>query len=809
MTQPGNPPLAGVRIVDLSSEIAGPYATKIFVDAGADVVKVESVAGDPLRRWTTSGQDLAGRDGALFQFLNAGKKSVVWDLDAEPGRDRLLRLVADADIVVEDFGPGGLAARRIDFDTLHALNPRLCLLSISSFGLEGPWADRPATEWTLGAEVGSTAYRGLPERGPLGAGGRLGEWIAGSYGAVGALTAWRAARLSGRGQHVDLSMFEAMNLSMTTFHDLFGQFFEGPLAQAIEIPSILPARDGWVGVCTYTAQQWTDFCALLGRPDVSADDRFFDGTARMQHMEFMQSVIHEWTQRHTVDEIIELGTAMRIPVAPIGNGKTVLEMDQFRERGVFVDNPAGFKQPRTPYLVSGMPTPPLRPAPVLGADTAEIEAALTPGSESGTSPPPIESGSVPLPFDGLRVVDLTAFWAGPIVTATLGALGADVVKVESVQRPDGMRFSGTVRNDMLWEYAAVFHGANPSKRGITLDLDREEGKALLRRLLEGADVVIENFSARVMENFGFTWDVMHSIQPRLISVRMPAWGLDGPWKDRVGFAPSVEQASGLAWTTGYEDMPLILRGVCDPVGGMHGIVALICALEERERTGAGMLVELPLVEPALNIAAEQVIEYTAYGELLTRHGNRSAFASPQAVFACRPSSSEARYEKKHLAISVANDEQWQALISVLGSPDWAKNPEFAAEAGRRRHEDAIEGHLAEELSGEDCDVIAGRLLSAGVPASALVNAHFISPNPQLEARGFLQLLDRPITGVKRYPGLPFRFSSRSPGWHTCPPPTLGQHNEAVLSGELGLSESDLDELREKKIIGKRPAFEMP
>ena len=504
MTESEAWPLAGVTAIDFSSEIAGPYATKMLVDAGATVIKVEPSRGDPLRAWSASGQDLGDRDGALFQFLNAGKKSVVWDLGTTRDREACLQLARGADLVIEDLGPGGLARYELDHSAWLRANPALSLISISPWGLEGPYAERPATEWTLGAEVGSTAYRGLPERGPLGAGGRLGEWVAGSYAAVAALAAWRGARRSGQGEHVDLSIFECLDLSMTTFHDLFGQFFDGPLAQALEIPSIVPARDGWVGVCTYTAQQWTDFCALIGHPELAEDERFFDGTARMQHIDFMQEMIHGWTREQSVADIIELATLMRIPVAPIGNGKTVLEMDQLLERGVFIDHPGGFKQPRTPYRVGDLPQRPLGAAPSLGEHTKEIEERVAEGmsgSQSDVSRTSREDSTTALPFEGLRVIDLTAFWAGPIVTATLGALGADVVKVESIQRPDGMRFSGTVRNEMLWEYASVFHGANPSKRGITLDLDSEKGKSLLRRLLAGADLVIENFSARVMENF--------------------------------------------------------------------------------------------------------------------------------------------------------------------------------------------------------------------------------------------------------------------------------------------------------------------
>lgn len=800
-------PLAGTRVLDLSSEIAGPYATKLLVDAGADVIKVESAQGDGLRRWSASKQDLGGKDGALFHYLNAGKRSVVWDLENDADRDAMFGLLAGIDLVVEDFGPGGMSARGLAFETLRSLNAGLSLLSISPWGLAGPWKDRPATEWTIASEVGSTAYRGLPERGPVGAGGRFGEWVTGTYAAVAALAAWRVARRTGLGEHVDLSVFESLNLTMTVYHDLGGQFFEGPLAQAIEIPSIVPAKDGWVGVCTYTGQQWKDFCSMLGRPDIAEDERFYDGRTRMEHIDFIQEVIHAWTREHSVDEIVELATLMRIPVAPIGNGKTVLEMDHLIERGVFIDHPAGFKQPRSPYRVEGMQVPTLRPAPRVGQHTAEVEAEAKARVAPET---PSSSSSTPgtLPFEGIRVLDLTAFWAGPIVTSTLGALGAEVLKVESIQRPDGMRFAGAVRNERLWEYSPVFHGANTNKRAITLDLGSEEGRALLLRLVDQADLVIENFSVRVMENFGLGWEVLHARAPRLISVRMPAWGLDGPWRDRVGFAPSMEQASGLAWATGYEDMPLILRGVCDPIGGMHAIVAITMALEERERTGEGMVVEVPLIEPALAVAAEQVIEYTAYGELLMRYGNRGPCASPQGIFHCRPSAREKRYEKSALAIAVATDDQWNALVDVLGDPEWARDPRLATEVGRRTLEDRVETGISAWCAEQDCDEAIDRLAAAGVPAAGLTNAHYLSPNPQLEAREFFEDLDHPVTGSKRYPGLPFRFASRKKRWNVRPPPVLGQHNEEVLREKLGLSDREIEGLRERAVIGDRPAFEI-
>ena len=300
-------PLSGIRVVDLSTEIAGPYATKMLVDAGAEVIKVEPVEGDPLRGWSASKQTLEGRDGALFQFLNGGKQSVVWDLESEADRVRLLRLCQTADLVVESGPSGWLEACGIGFDTLRARRPSLSLVSVSPFGRRGPWASRPATEFTLEAEVGNIAYRGLPERGPVAAGGRVGEWAAGASAAVACLAVWRSARDSGVGLHADVSMLETMSLCMTTYHDLFGQFVPGfAIPQAIETPSIEPCKDGWIGICTYTGQQWKDLCSLMGHPEVGEDERYFDGSTRMDHLDFISGLIHGWTKQHTMAEVVEL-----------------------------------------------------------------------------------------------------------------------------------------------------------------------------------------------------------------------------------------------------------------------------------------------------------------------------------------------------------------------------------------------------------------------------------------------------------------------------------------------------------------------
>jgi crotonobetainyl-CoA:carnitine CoA-transferase CaiB-like acyl-CoA transferase len=779
--------------VDLSTGIAGPYCTKMLTDAGAEVIKVEHPDGDPLRRWSASGASLAdGEDGALFQYLNASKRSVILDLTNAAGRDSLLDLAADADWLVESEAPGTLEGLGLGLDALQARNPRLSRVSITPWGSTGPWSQRPWTEFTLQAATGSIAFRGLPDRHPVAAGGRLGEWIAGTFAAVGAMSAHLSTRRTGAGQHVDLSMYEAMLLCMTIYHDLNGQWNEGPLPRGIEIPSVEPARDGWVGFCTITGQQWKDFCVLIGRPDVGEDEKFLQGQARMENLDFMREVIHGWTRERSVDEIVETASLMRIPVAPVGNGRTVLEIDHLVARGVFVDNPGGFVQPRVPYLLKKSALRPIGAAPKLGE-------AGDAGWETPRSTRDEPQGGPALPLDGLRVVDLSAFWAGPVAACYLADMGADVVKVESIHRPDGMRFAGAIPGERMWEWSPVFHGANPGKRAVTLDLDREEGMALVKRLIAGADVVMENYSHRVFENFGLGWETIHELNPRAIMLRMPAFGLDGPWRDRNGFAMTIEQASGLAWITGYRDLPLVVRGACDPLGGMHAVFALLMALEHRQRTGEGQLVEVPLLETALNVAAEQVIENTAYGALLERDENRGPVSAPQGVYACAG-------DDAFVAVAVETDAQWASLCRAMGNPAWTRDDSLATAAGRRARHDEIDAKLGEWLAGQERDAAAEALVAAGVPAAALQNPHFVMPNPQLEHRRFFQTLKHPVTGETRYPGFPMGFSSLGPQLHRAPPPTLGQHNDEVLGGELGLSGEELEALRQAKVIGDRPSF---
>jgi crotonobetainyl-CoA:carnitine CoA-transferase CaiB-like acyl-CoA transferase len=281
-------------------------------------------------------------------------------------------------------------------------------------------------------------------------------------------------------------------------------------------------------------------------------------------------------------------------------------------------------------------------------------------------------------------------------------------------------------------------------------------------------------------------------------VRMPAFGLSGPWRDNVGFAQTMEQVTGMAWITGHrDDQPRIPRGPCDPNAGMHAVFALLAALEQRDRTGEGVLVESAMVETALNVAAEQVVEYTAYGDVLERDGNRSPDAAPQGIYACGSCSED------YVAVSIGSDEQWLRLCDAIDALDLARDAGLASLAGRRAAHDALDERIAAWTAKQD-DVAAtvAHFVAHGVPAAPLVDTRATARHPHLVARGFYEELDHPVVGRHAHPSAPFRFASVDRWLHTAAP-TLGEHNHEVLA-ELGLSDAEVATLEESHVIGTRP-----
>ena len=755
-----------LRVASLARGIAGAYCAKLLADAGADVVLVEPEGGAAMRRRVACGADPGEHDAALFRFLHAGTRAVT--ADPTPW-------IAAADVVVCDAIDG------VDVDAALAANPAAVVVTITPFGWEGPWRNRPATEFTLQAWGGSSGQRGTPDRPPLAAGAALPEWIAGAYAAGGAAAAARGARASGCGEHVDVAVMDVIAATMANFGPVFSSFEGWPAdpgpPRTSYLPGIEPSADGWVGFTAMTWAQIQDFLRLIGRFDWVEDRTLATRPGREARRAEWEAATRAWTTAHTTAEIVEQANLWRVPTVPIERPDTVTDLEHLRTRGVFVPSAEGdFVQPRRPYAVGRRAVPPPGRAPARGDH--DPATPWTPRPERPAAP-------ARLPLAGTRVADFTIFWAGPSCTQTLAAWGADVVKVESFLVPDGARLTTRMPDDpRWWEHSALFHPNNQGKRSIGIDLTKDAGREIARRLIAEADLVVENFTPRVMEQFGLDWGAVHAINPRAVMMRMPAFGLDGPWRDRPGFATTMEQLSGMCWTTGFPDGPPVNPGgVGDPIAGAHAALAALAGLDERDRTGTGVLVEAPLLEPALNVAAQAVVEASAYGEVLGRQGNRGWTAAPQGAY---PSAGEDEW----VAIAVETDDQWHALVRTLGEPGWACDPQYAHAGSRRAAHDEIDARLAEWTGVRSADGAAELLCAAGVPAGVVIHARDVVTNPQMQARGLYRRLVHREAGEHWMPSVPIRFASQPFPWPIGPAPSLGEHTDIVLT-QLGYDPNEI------------------
>jgi crotonobetainyl-CoA:carnitine CoA-transferase CaiB-like acyl-CoA transferase len=767
-----------LRVVEIADDISGPYCAKLLVDLGAEVTKVEPPTGDPLRRWGPFPDGIADPDRCgLFDYLNAGKRCITADLTCERDVAMVAGLIEHADVLIDGLAPGALAGYGLGEHRLRQMTPRPVAVRISNFGQDGPLRERAATPLTMQAASGWISVRD-PDRAPVQAGARIPEYVAGAYAALGALTALRI-RPGDDVVDVDVSVLESL-LGSLPYPMLMAERMRtlGLPAGTRSAPmlGIVRVADGWVGINCLTGQHWLDVCAMLDLPEYAAHQIaiMLGGPERAEFF----AAARPWLAEHTVAEITELGQALRIPTGPVTDGATALRCPQYVERAFFVDGGGAgwsFRRPGSPFRFS------------------KATALAAPG---GPAADPA------LPFAGMKVLDLTTFWAGAYLTCYLGAFGADVVKVESVQRPDGHRYSGAYphEGDDWYERSALWQATNLNKRDLTLDLTSRRGRELARRLARECDVVVENFSPRVVEQFGLDYQSLAALRPDVILLRMPGFGLDGPWRDYVGWALNIEQVSGMSAVTGYPDgPPCNIQGPADPLVGVHAGVALLAALEHRRRTGKGQLIEIAQIEVGAAVTAEPVIEYSMNERVRPREGNRQR-GYRQGVYPTRT-------DGAWVALSVRDDGDWRALLDVMGRADMRTDDHPAGAHGAAAHDafDDIVAAWTRTLTPAD---IVTALQSVNIPAEQVLVGERMYELPQLEARGYYEEFEHPVTGRHRYPGWPFRITGGPVRHHRFAPPTLGQHNDEILRG-LGVSATELADLRRHCVIGERLPDQSP
>lgn len=410
------------------------------------------------------------------------------------------------------------------------------------------------------------------------------------------------------------------------------------------------------------------------------------------------------------------------------------------------------------------------------------------------------------PLQGVRVLDLTRVWAGPLAARVLADLGADTIKIEaplgrgpanvpSAQRSALGLSGGSV--DRPWNQQGSFNKLNRNRRGLVLDLKAEPGHTLFLRLVAESDVVIENFSARAMPSLGLGYEQLREANPRIIYVTMPGFGTSGPYRDYVAYGPSVEGMTGLPALMGYGDgVPRVSSvGTPDPIVGMHAAAAVVTALQRRARTGASQFVDVSLHESAISELGEYFIEHQLTGHAPPVVANGHRRYAPHGTYRCRG-------EDDWIVIAARSDEEWAALCRVAGR-GWERDPRFATMDVRREHRSTLDAAIAEWAVPQDKLELMHALQAVGVPAGAVLNAPELVADRHLNTRGFFVELYQPDVGPIRYPGTPVVLDgARAQDW--TPAPTLGQHNEEVLGELLGLDADEIASLYERGVIANRP-----
>jgi len=407
-----------------------------------------------------------------------------------------------------------------------------------------------------------------------------------------------------------------------------------------------------------------------------------------------------------------------------------------------------------------------------------------------------------LPFAGLRIVDATNSWAGPFTTQILATLGAQVIKVESIQYMDTWRASGNIGDnaDAYWERSPLWNSVNTDKLGITLNLADERAKDIFKKLVKISDIVAENYTPRVMKNFGLNYPVLKEINPAIIMISLPAHGSTGPWKDTGGYAASIEQTAGIPMLTGYpESLPkMSSAGFTDPIAGVNGASAVLTALLYRQMTGKGQYIDLSQVEAMTSLIGDAIVDYSMNHRIQPRRGNRHPFAAPHGCYRCKG-------EDQWIDLAIYTDEEWKNFCRIIGKPTLSQDKKFANADSRWRNQDELDAIVEQWTSLQDHYTAMFRLQKAGITAGAVLNPQELLNDPHLKARNVYQKVKREIMGEHPYPvpTAPLKLSGIKAAIKL-PAPSLGEHNEYVLAKIIGLSPEEIKSLENDKVIGKRP-----
>ncbi len=786
--------LGDITILDLADE-KGSFCSRLLADLGASVIKIEFPEGSHEREIGPSLVSTHGKRISLpFAYHNSNKLGLVLDPRTADGRRTFHRLVKKADVLIETFRSSRIAGLDLRAQSLSRINPGLIHLSITAFGRTGPKRKFHFSDSVGCASGGQMYLSGSPQGPPVKPCGLQSCYAACLYGAIAVLLGLRRRKITGTGNYFDLSIQEAV--ASTLDHAFIDYFRQRRIAQRQGEHyengsfSIVRCKDGFFQISILG--NWETLLELLaceGKAEDLTDPQWQQRDYREVNYEHIFKVVEKWACGKTKMELFELGQAMRFPWAPVMALEEVLDSPQLEARRFFLQTlvpEAGLKiiAPGTPYKLSTFLNAPPKPAPLLGQHTEQVLSSLTECQESKPVRRVKSRGLQPYGeiLKGIRVVDLTRMLSGPLATRILADFGAEVIKVQSA-----VTSHGAERNDTV-QFAAL----NRNKRSISLNLDHKSARDVFVRLVALSDVVVENYSPRVMANWGLTYEQLKKANPGIIMASISAFGSDGPWKDYVGFSPTFHALSGiLSLMPRFDDRPVNLgHAYGDVVAGLYAAVTILSALQRRERTGKGLHIDLSAYEALCTLLGPEhmKISFKRKPPVNDWHRQTDGEAAPSGCYPCKG-------RDRWCVIAICSDEQWEKFCRISRQAEWSA-PQYASRAERIKHRAELEELVARWTVSQKAESLAGRLQRAGIPAAVVQNAEDLAKDRHLAVRRFFTTIRHPVLGVIRLDrSALWPWDQSTEGWKAAP--LLGQDNHYVFAELLGMSEDEIRSLTDQ------------
>ena len=821
--------LSGYRALDLTDE-KGFLCGKILADLGADVIKVERPGGDPSRNLGPFYHDQPHPEKSLLWWAyNTSKRGITLDLTTKDGCQTFLCLTRKADFVIESFTPGHMAKLGLSYQELSQVNPGIIMVSISGFGQDGPYAHYKAPDIVCMAISGYMNLVGDRDRPPLRITIPQAYLHAANDAAAGSLIALWHREMTGEGQWVDVSAQECM--AWQTFNNYVYWDFEGinrsrggpfgtdPRSGMTSASAVFPCKDGYVlftasrgrdGRRTRRLVEWMEEEGMAN--DLLRETDWETNPLVTQLSEEEREQLREQAVKRTRSfeffilsktrkELFEQAISRGFFLAPINSVKDVSQEEHFRARGFWqtIEHPEvndKITYPGAPFIAADNPYRIRRRAPLIGEHNDEILQGELGSPRDQTITPEGERSDSTEAFKGLKVLDFTWHIVGPRFTRYLADHGATVVKVEAPEFFDGSRLGPPFKDSIVdvnrSGYMSVY---NVNKYGTTIDLNKPEGVALVKRLIEWADILVQSYRPGLMKRWGLDYDSVKDLNPGLIYVNTSMLGQTGPRHRYAAYGHHAAAIAGFDDLTGWPDRTPngAFWAYTDHVAPQFLTTAVVSALLERRRTGKGQCIDQSQLESALQFLAPALLDYAVNGRIATRDGNRDPYAAPHSAYHCAG-------EDRWCVIAVQTDEEWQAFCCAIGQPKLTIDERFATLKLRKENEAELDRLVEEWTSKLPPETVMSTLQQAGVAAGIVETAEDMHHDPQFKHRNHFLLFDHPIMGPHPINALPIKLS-KSPARQYLPPPCLGEHNAYVCTEILGMSDEEFVNLLQTGVFG--------